>query len=82
VTVFTKNRDRLLQGDVARGFLAAILVDPQVKPLLSSEHFSVDGTLIEAWASMKSLRPKDGSGEPPASERNEGRDFHGEKRSN
>ena len=52
VTVFTKNRDRLLQGDVARGFLVAILVDPQVKPLLSSEHFSVDGTLIEAWASM------------------------------
>jgi transposase len=48
VTVFTKNRDRLLQGDIARGFLAAILADPQVKPLLSTEHFSVDGTLIEA----------------------------------
>src|SRR5215472_6162597 len=48
VTVFTKNRDRLLEGDVARAFLAAILVDPQVKPLLSNEHFSVDGTLIEA----------------------------------
>ena len=48
VTVFTKNRDRLLQGDIARGFLAAILVDPQVKSLLSSEHFSVDGTLIGA----------------------------------
>ena len=45
VTVFTKNRDRLLEGDIARGFLAAILADPQVKPLLSSEHFSVDGTL-------------------------------------
>src|SRR6516164_7830215 len=82
VTVFTKNRDRLLQGDVARGFLAGILVDPQVKPLLSSEHFSVDGTLIEAWASMKSFRPKDGSGGPPASGRNGERDFHGEKRSN
>ena len=82
VTVFTKNRDRLLQGDVARAFLAAILVDPQVKPLLSSEHFSVDGTLIEAWASMKSFRPKDGSGEPPAAGRNGERDFHGEKRSN
>jgi len=53
VTVFTKNRERLLRGDIARGFLAAILVDPQVKPLLSDEHFSVDGTLIEAWASMK-----------------------------
>ena len=49
VTVFTKNRERLLRGDVARAFLAAILVDPKVKPLLSDEHFSVDGTLIEAW---------------------------------
>ena len=70
VTVFTKNRDRLLEGDVARAFLAAILVDPQVKPLLSSEHFSVDGMLIEAWASIKSFRPKDGSGAPPAQGRN------------
>lgn len=58
VTVFTKNRDRLLEGDVACGFLTAILADPAVKPLLSTEHFSVDGTLIEAWASMKSFRPK------------------------
>jgi transposase len=82
VTVFTKNRDRLLEGDIARGFLAAILADRQVKPLLSSEHFSVDGTLIEAWASMKSFRPRDGSGEPPAPGRNGERDFHGEKRSN
>jgi transposase len=82
VTVFTKNRDRLLEGDIARGFLAAILVDRQVKPLLSSEHFSVDGTLIEAWASMKSFRPRDGSGEPPAPGRNGERDFHGEKRGN
>jgi len=82
VTVFTKNRDRLLEGDIARGFLAAILADPEVKPLLSAEHFSVDGTLIEAWASMKSFRPKDGSGEPPAPGRNGERDFHGEKRSN
>src|ERR1700689_956313 len=82
VTVFTKNRDRLLEGDIACGFLAAILADPRVKPLLSTEHFSVDGTLIEAWASMKSFRPKDGSGEPPAPGRNGERDFHGEKRSN
>ena len=82
VTVFTKNRERLLQGDIARGFLAAILVDPQVKPLLSDEHFSVDGTLIEAWASMKSFRPKDGSGEPPAPGRNGEVDFRGEPRSN
>ena len=48
VTVFTKNRDRLLEGDIAIGLLTAVLADPQVKPLLSSEHFTVDGTLIEA----------------------------------
>jgi transposase len=65
VTVFTKNRDRLLEGAIARRFLATLLTDPQVAPLLSSEHFSVDGTLIEAWASMKSFRPRDGGGEPP-----------------
>src|SRR5947199_2928003 len=82
VTVFTKNRDRLMEGDIARRFLATLLADPQVVPLLSSEHFSVDGTLIEAWASIKSFRPKDGSGEPPAPGRNGERDFHGEKRSN
>jgi transposase len=82
VTVFTKNRDRLLAGDIARGFLAAILIDPQVKPLVSDEHFSVDGTLIEAWASMKSFRPKDGSGEPPTPGRNGEVDFRGEPRSN
>src|SRR5689334_18777607 len=82
VTVFTKNRDRLLEGNIAHRFLRAILVDPQVKRLLSNEHFSVDGTLIEAWASMKSFRPKDGSGEPPGAGRNGKRDFHGEKRSN
>ena len=82
VTVFTKNRDRLLAGDVARGFLAAILADPQVEPLLSDEHFSVDGTLIEAWASMKSFRPKDGAGEPPPPTRNGEVDFRGEPRCN
>jgi transposase len=53
VTVFTKNRERLLAGDIAGAFLRAILADPQVRPMLSDEHFSVDGTLIEAWASMK-----------------------------
>jgi transposase len=82
VTVFTKNRDRLLEGDIACGFLKSILADPQVERLLSDDHFSVDGTLIEAWASMKSFRPKDGSGEPPGPGRNGERDFHGEKRSN
>jgi transposase len=82
VTVFTKNRERLLEGDIAHGFLQAILADPQVERLLSDDHFSVDGTLIEAWASMKSFRPKDGSGEPPGPGRNGERDFHGEKRRN
>jgi transposase len=82
VTVFTKNRERLLEGDIARGFLHAILVDPAVKRLLSSEHFSVDGTLIEAWASMKSFRPKEGGDEPPGPGRNSERDFRGERRSN
>jgi transposase len=82
VTVFTKNRDRLLEGDIAAGFLAAILADPQIEPLLSTEHFSVDGTLIEAWASIKSVRLKDASGEPPTPGRNGERDLHGEKRSN
>lgn len=81
-TVFTHNRDRLLEAEVAHEFLAALLALPQVKKLLSSEHFSVDGTLIDAWASMKSFRPKDGSGEPPAPGRNGERNFHNEKRSN
>ena len=69
-TVFTKNRDRLIEGDIARKFMAAVLSQGSVKALLSDDHFSVDGTLIEAWASMKSFRPKDGSGEPPAAGRN------------
>src|SRR5277367_5534924 len=81
-TVFTKNRERLIEGDIARRFMAAVLNQEPVKALLSDDHFSVDGTLIEAWASMKSFRPKDGSGEPPAPGRNGERDFHGEKRSN
>ena len=82
VTVFTKNRERLLEGDVARRFFQAVLTAPGVRRLLSAEHFSVDGTLIEAWASMKSFRPKDGSDEPPGPGRNGDRDFHGERRSN
>jgi len=81
-TVFTHNRDRLMEADVAHAFLAALLALPQVKKLLSSEHFSVDGTLIDAWASMKSFRPKDGSGDPPGPGRNGERNFHKEKRSN
>ena len=82
VTVFTKNRDRLLEGAIAAKFLRAVLARPKVKALLSDEHFSVDGTLIQAWASMKSFRPKDGSGEPADPGRNGERDFHGEQRTN
>jgi transposase len=82
-STFSKNRDRLLEGDIAAKFLAAVLAQPRVKRLLSSDHFSVDGTLIEAWASMKSFKPKDGSGEPPAAGgRNPEADFHGKKRTN
>jgi transposase len=69
VAVFTKNRERLVEGEIASKFMAAVLSQPRVKELLSSEHFSVDGTLIVAWASMKSFHPKDGGGEPPAAGR-------------
>lgn len=75
-TVFTKNRDRLQHGEVFAKFMSKLLNHPQVRPLLSDEHFSVDGTLIEAWASHKSFRPKDGSGD------DDGSDFHGQKRKN
>ena len=81
-TVFTKNRDRLLDADVATKFMAAVLAHREVKPLLSNDHFSVDGTLVEAWASLKSFRAKDGSDEPPGPGRNGERDFQGEKRAN
>ena len=86
-TTFCKNRDRLLDGDIASKFFAAVLNLPQVRKLLSSEHFSVDGTLIEAWASMKSFVPKDDDGKSGKSGREGGgrnaeRDFHGEKRKN
>ncbi len=81
-STFSKNRDRLLEADVAREFLGVLMGLGRVKRLLSSDHFSVDGTLIEAWASMKSFRPKDGSGDPPEPGRNGERDFRAEKRSN
>src|ERR1700759_1351354 len=81
-TVFTKNRERLLQaGDVDK-FLAELLNHKEVRGLLSDEHFSVDGTQVAAWASMKSFRAKDGSDEPPSGGRNGERDFHGETRGN
>jgi len=83
-SVFSKNRDRLLEGGIATKFLNAVLAQPGVKRLLSTDHFSVDGTLIEAWASMKSFKPKDGPNEPPSEGggRNKEVNFHGEKRSN
>ncbi len=81
-TVFSKNRDRLLAGDVAHGFLAAVTDHAKVRGLLSDEHFSVDGTLIEAWASVKSFRPKDGGDGPVDPGRNPEHDFHGERRRN
>jgi len=83
-STFSKNRDRLLEGEIAAKFLAAVLVQPKVKRLLSSDHFSVDGTLIEAWASIKSFRRKDGGGDDDRQGpgRNAERNFHGEKRSN
>src|SRR6476659_7707778 len=61
-STFSKNRDRLLDGEVAAKFLAAVLTRSNVKRLLSSQHFSADGTLIEAWASLKSFKPKPGEG--------------------
>jgi len=81
-STFSKNRERLMEAEVAREFLVTLTGLARVKQLLSSDHFSVDGTLIDAWASMKSFRPKDGSGSPPAGGRNGERDFHKEKRSN
>jgi transposase len=82
-STFSKNRDRLLEGEVAAKLLSAVLSQPRVKRLLSTDHFSVDGTLIQAWASMKSFKPKNG-GEPPSEGggRNREADFHGQKRSN
>ena len=76
-TTFTKNRERLQNGEVFTKFMTSLLNHAQVKPLLSDEHFSVDGTLIEAWASQKSFRPKDGSGDEDG-----GANFHGQKRKN
>ena len=82
-STFSKNRDRLLEGDVAARFMAELLNRPKVKRLLSDEHFSVDGTLIEAWASMKSFRPRgaDDDGDT-GSGRNAEADFRGHKRRN
>lgn len=77
---FSTNLERLIEAEVSRQFLAKIVEQARKEKLLSDEHFSVDGTLIEAWASIKSFRPKDGPGPPVG--RNQERDFHGEKLTN
>ena len=83
VTVFTKNRERLLAGGVASTLFAEVLAQARSRALLSSEHFTVDGTLIEAWAGHKSFKRKDGSDQqPPDDPGNPTVDFHGERRSN
>src|SRR5438067_10465470 len=82
-TVFSKNRDRLLEADIAERFFEEVLKQAREPDLLSDEHFSVDGTLIEAWASQKSFQRKDGEQLPPPDDPgNPTVNFHGEKRSN
>ena len=83
-SVFSKNRDRLLEAEISGKFLAAILTQPEIQRLLSDDHFSVDGTLVQAWASLKSFKPRSGGEQPPPADggRNEDIDFRGEKRSN
>ncbi len=83
VTVFTKNRKRLLAAEIAKTLFAEVLAQSRSSALLSSEHFTVDGTLMEAWASHKSFKRKDGSDQqPPDDPGNPTVDFHGERRSN
>jgi hypothetical protein len=86
VTVFTKNRQRLLAGDIADAFFAAVLKQARSRDLLSDEHFTVDGTLLEAWAGQKSFRRVDDNHQPPINGTGEGSNptvnFHREKRSN
>jgi len=81
-TTFTKNRDRLLDGDIAEAFFAEVLAAIKADGLLSDEHFTVDGTLLEAWASHNSFKPKGGSERPPDDPKNPTVNFHGETRRN
>ncbi|MCH7970063.1 MAG: IS5 family transposase [Chloroflexi bacterium] len=81
-STFSKNKQRLLEHDVARLFFEAVLSEARRKRLLSPDHFTVDGTLLESWASIKSFRPRDGNGPPSGEGRNPDVDFHGESRSN
>jgi transposase len=81
-TTFTKNRDRLLRGDIAQAFFEAVRLHADSERLLSAEHFTVDGTLLQAWASHKSFRPKDEEPPPPCGGGNPTVDFHGQRRTN
>jgi transposase len=82
-STFSKNRERLLEHDVARQFFEAVLAEARRRGLLSEEHFTVDGTLLEAWASMKSVGPRDRDDDGPSGGfKNPDVDYHGEKRSN
>src|SRR3989442_4927719 len=81
-TVFTKNRERLLRGDIARAFFERVRAQAEQRGLLSDEHFTVDGTLIDAWASLKSFKRKDAPPATPDDRGNPTVNFHGERRSN
>lgn len=82
-TTFSKNRERLLSHEIADRFFAAVVAQAKLRRYVSSDHFSVDGTLLEAWASHKSFKPRDGSGRgPSAPGRNSEVDYHGQRRSN
>jgi transposase len=81
-TVFTKNRERLLGGEIARAFFDQVVAQARDRGLLSTEHFTVDGTLVEAWASLKSFKRKDAPPAPPDDPGNPTVNFHGERRSN
>jgi transposase len=81
-TTFSKNRDRLLEGDIARAFFEDVVAQARGRRLLSAEHFTVDGTLLEAWAGQKSFKRKDQPGAPPDDPGNPTVNFHGERRSN
>ena len=79
---FSKNKERLLEHQVAREFLGAVVAQARRQKLLSEDHFTVDGTLLEAWASLKSFRPKDGEETPKSGDNNPSIDFRGERRTN
>jgi transposase len=81
-TTFTKNRDRLLEGDIAAAFFAEVVAASKADGLMSDEHFTVDGTLLEAWASQKSFKPKGSDRTPPTDPKNPTVNFHGQTRRN